>query len=217
MVSVCAIPSHEGALWFGTFGGGRHRLLEAGDYSETITRYMPRDGDARSLPSDIVLSLGVDRQDRLWVGTTAGLARWTGQDFERVALPGEVAAPTIFSVTPLGDELWVGASSGVFRRGADGTWEQPEWAAMFEAPSNMVFGMLAEPDGELWLASARQLWRVSPGAVPVPVTIGAKEPAVPMFQILRQPKGARWFPVPGVGLGDLQPDGPLVAPVEPEH
>src|SRR3546814_8533287 len=66
---VWAITSHEGALWFGTFGGGLHRLREAGDDSETITRYMPRDGDAPSLPSDIMPSLGVDRQDRPRVGT----------------------------------------------------------------------------------------------------------------------------------------------------
>ncbi|MGQ4661598.1 ATP-binding protein [Lysobacter sp. F6437] len=213
---VWAITSHDDALWFGTFGGGLHQLREDAG-GETITRYMPREGDPRSLPSDIVLSLGVDRQDRLWVGTTAGLARWTGRDFERVALPGEVAAPAIFSVTPLGDDLWVGASSGVFRRGPDGTWQRPEWAAMFEAPSNTVFGMLAEPDGGMWLASARQLWRVSPGAIPVPVPIGAKGPVMPMFQILRQSNGAMWFPVPGVGLGYLQPDWRRIAQFDREH
>src|SRR5690606_14429808 len=139
---IWAITSHDDALWFGTFGGGLHQLREDADGGETITRYMPSEGDPRSLPSDIVLSLGVDHQDQVWVVTTAGLARWTGRDFERVALPGEVTAPTIYSVTPLGDDLWIGASNGVFRRGPDGTWQRPEWAAMFEAPSNMVFGML---------------------------------------------------------------------------
>ncbi len=203
---VWAIASHDGALWFGTFGGGLHRL----DADGTITRYMPRDDDPRSLPSDTVLSLSVDNDQRLWIGTTRGLARWTGRDFERVALPGETPAPMIYSATPVGDSLWVGARSGPFRRDPDGSWHRPDWAAMFEAP-NTLFGVLAEPDGELWLASYRQLWRVSPGAVPVPVPIGAKGPVSPMYQMLRQPNGAMWFPVPGVGLGYLQPDWRRIA------
>ncbi|MGH8084062.1 MAG: ATP-binding protein [Lysobacter sp.] len=209
---VWAIASHHGALWFGTYGGGLHRL----DPDGTITRFMPRDGDLRSLPADTVLSLGVDARDRLWVGTTAGLARWTGRDFERVALPGNSPAPMVFSVSPVPDGIWIGASSGVFRRGPDGDWLRPEWAPMFESP-NTVFGVLAEPDGELWLASSRQLWRVTPGTVPVPVPIGAKGPVIPMFQMLRQANGAMWFPVPGVGLGYLQPDWRRIAQFDHER
>ena len=210
---VWAIASHDGAIWFGTFGGGLHRLHQGGGKDrgdDVITRYMPRDGDPRSLPSDIVLSLGVDRDDQLWVGTTAGLARWTGHDFERVALPGGATAPAIFSVTPVGDSLWVGASSGVFRRASDGSWHRPPWSAMFENP-NAVFSVVAEPGGELWLASQRQLWRVAPGGIPQPVQIGARGPVLPMYQILRQANGAMWFPVPGVGLGYLQPDWRRIA------
>jgi len=203
---VWAITSHRGALWFGTYGGGLHRL----DPDGTITRFMPRDGDPRSLPAATVLSLSVDASDRLWVGTTAGLARWDGDGFERVALPGDTPAPMVFSVSPVPGGIWVGANSGVFRRSAGGDWLTPAWSPMFETP-NTVFGVLAEPDGELWLASSRQLWRVSPGAVPLPVPIGAKGPVIPMFQMLRQSNGAMWFPVPGVGLGYLQPDWRRIA------
>src|SRR5690606_24613707 len=53
--------------------------------------------------------------------------------------------------------------------------------------------------------------------VPVPVPIGAKGPVLPMFQILRQPNGAMWFPVPGVGLGYLQPDWRRIAQFDREH
>ncbi len=207
---VWAITSHDGDLWFGTFGAGLHRLEGDG----TITRYMPDDDDPRSLPSDIVLSLSVDSDAQLWIGTTRGLARWTGRDFERVALPGEQPAPMIFSATPVGDSLWVGARSGPFRRDPDGSWHRPEWASMFEY-SNAIYSVLSEPDGELWLASYRQLWRVVPGAPPVPVPIGTKGPVSPMYQMLRQPNGAMWFPVPGVGLGYLQPDWRRIAQFSP--
>ena len=209
-----AIASHDGAVWFGTFGGGVHRLGTNADGSHgRITRFMPKDGDPRSLPSDTVLSLSVDARNRLWVGTTQGLARWTGRDFERVALPGEIPAPTIYSITPEGDAVWVGARSGLYRREADGRWMRPTWSSMFEWP-NVVFSVVPDHGGDhggYWLASRRNLWRVMPGAVPHPLPIGEHGPVRPMYQMLRQANGAMWFPVSGAGLGYLRPDWRRIA------
>ena len=205
-----AIASHRGDVWFGTFGGGLHRLSNVGDGSKgRITRFMPRPGDPRSLPADTVLSLSVDASGRLWVGTTQGVARWTGRDFERVALPGENPAPTIFSVTPEGRALWVGASTGAYRLEADGRWMRPRWSSMFEWP-NSVFSVVPDRGGH-WLASHRNLWRVMPGAVPHPVPIGEHGPVRPMYQMLKQSNGAMWFPVSGAGLGYLRPDWRRIA------
>lgn len=195
-----AIASDRGGVWFGTFGGGLHRL----DRSGRISRFMPRPGDPRSLPADTVLALNVDAGGRLWVGTTQGLARWTGRDFERIALPGDAPAPTIYSVTADGDAVWVGARSGLYRHEADGRWTRPAWSAMFAWP-NAVFNVVPDRGG-YWLASHRNLWRVSPGAVPHPVPIGEHGPVRPMYQMLKQANGAMWFPVAGAGLGYLRPD-----------
>ena len=214
-----AIASHGGAVWFGTFGGGLHRLDDAdrGDNDRRITRFMPKDGDPRSLPSDTVLSVSVDARGRLWVGTTQGLARWTGRDFERVPLPGDTPWPTIYSVTPDGDALWVGAGSGLHRFEADGRWTRPAWASMFAWP-NAVFSVVPDQGrdhdserGGHWLASHRNLWRATPGAVPHPVPIGEHGPVRPMYQMLRQSNGAMWFPVSGAGLGYLRPDWRRIA------
>ena len=205
-----AIASVAGATWFGTFGGGLYRLDEVGDGSTgRITAFMANDGDPRSLPSDTVLSLSVDARKRLWVGTTQGLARWTGRDFERIALPGDTTAPMIYSITPDGDALWVGARSGLYRYEADGRWTVPAWSSMFAWP-NAVFDVIADRDGH-WLASHRNLWRVTPGAAPHPVPIGEHGPVRPMYQMLRQANGAMWFPVSGTGLGYLRPDWRRVA------
>ena len=205
-----AIASVGGAVWFGTFGGGLHRLDAVGDGGRgRITAFMPNDGDRRSLPSDTVLSLSVDARNRLWVGTTQGLARWTGRDFERVPLPGAAPAPTVYSVTPDGDALWVGTHSGLYRYEANGRWTVPTWSSMFAWP-NAAFGIVADRGGH-WLASHRNLWRVTPGAVPHPVPIGEHGPVRPMYQMLRQANGAMWFPVSGAGLGYLRPDWRRIA------
>lgn len=203
---IWALASHEGALWLGGYGGGVSRMAADG----TITRFTASDENPRSLPSDIVLSLVVDEQGVLWAGTTKGLARWTGTDFERIALPGDHATPLIYSLAAFDGGLWVGAAEGVFRRTGDGRWDQPEWSAMFEQP-NAVLNMLPGEEGELWISSQRQLWRVVEGQVPVPVPIGAKGPAIAISEMAKQDSGAIWIPVPGVGLGYLPPDWRRIA------
>lgn len=202
---VWAITSCGGALWFGTFGGGLHRLLPGpGPEGDEIERFGPVEGDASSLPATTVLALACDSRDRLWAGTTAGLAMWNGRAFDRVPLPGEAPAPMVYSISVEGDGVWVGSRTGLFRRSGGGAWSQPPWSDMFAA-GNAVFSVVADGDA-YWLASQRHLWRAEPGRVPFPVSLGADGPVLALQQILRQDNGALWVPVGGVGAGYLRPD-----------
>ncbi|MBO7942098.1 hypothetical protein JTP77_040305, partial [Streptomyces sp. S9] len=88
------VASRNGEVWFGTYGGGLHRI----DRNGRIERFMPKDGDPRSLPSPTVLTLSYDARGDLWAGTFKGLARWTGHDFERIGLPGEDPTPWVFAI-----------------------------------------------------------------------------------------------------------------------
>lgn len=198
---VWALAAHRDALWFGTFGGGLHRMERDG----RIVRHVSQSGNPRSLPADTVLSLGVDDAGQLWVGTMAGLARWTGRDFERVALPGPQAGATVYSLTPDHGRLWVGTSTGLYRLEPEGRWHVPAWSAMFARP-NAVLSLASDRDGRYWLASQRRLWRAVPGGVPYPVAIGEHGPLRPIQQLLRQSDGALWMPVSGAGLGYLRAD-----------
>ncbi|RNF86524.1 hybrid sensor histidine kinase/response regulator [Lysobacter psychrotolerans] len=203
---VWAITSRGDEIWFGTFGGGLYRI--AGD--GRVSRFMPDPRDPHSLPSDTVLSLAFDPTGDLWIGTRAGLARWNGRTFDRLELPGESSAPMVYSVTPQGSALWVGARTGVFRREDDGRWTNPPWSAMFEAP-NAVFDVAPDGAGQYWLGSQRNLWHVVPGESPLPVTSGRQGPARAVTQVLRQKDGALWFPLAGRGLGYLRADWRRVA------
>jgi ligand-binding sensor domain-containing protein/signal transduction histidine kinase/CheY-like chemotaxis protein len=196
-----AIASRAGELWFGTYGGGLHRLGRDG----RITRFMPREGDPRSLPADTVMNLAFDAGGTLWIGTTAGVARWTGRDFERVTLPGDTPAPIVFSLTVDGDALWAGTSIGVFRRDHDGRWVAPSWSPMFERPNAMT-AIARDRDGQFWIGSQRGVWRTRPDGVPVPVHGNGPGIAKAVPSLLLQSDGALWAPVPGLGLGYLRPD-----------
>jgi ligand-binding sensor domain-containing protein/CheY-like chemotaxis protein/nitrogen-specific signal transduction histidine kinase len=196
-----AIASHDGALWFGTYGGGLHRLARDGH----ITRFMPIDNDPHSLPADTVMTLVFDAHGALWIGTTAGVACWDGRGFERIALPAKTPAPVVFSLTVDGDALWAGTSAGVFRRGPDGRWVPPSWSPMFERPNAMT-AIARDRDGQFWIGSQRGLWRTRADGIPAPVHGSGPGIAKAVPSLLLQDDGALWAPVPGVGLGYLRSD-----------
>src|SRR5690606_34540427 len=68
-------------VWFGTASSGLYRR----DPDGGIERFMPVEGDPRSLPSPAVSVVEVAPDGAIWVGTRGGAARWTGRDFERLA------------------------------------------------------------------------------------------------------------------------------------
>lgn len=204
---VWAIASRGDDVWFGTFGGGLHRMTDAGDLDgdPEIRRYMPDPEDTRSLPGESVLALQFDSSGRLWVGTMTGMAYWDGKGFERQQVPGKAATGFIFSLSADGDAMWIGANNGLHRREADGRWSALPWSGVFRAP-NPAYSVSRDLDGHHWIASAGGLWRLAPGGEPARVKVGTRGPVLPMFQLLQQEDGAVWFPVAGVGLGYLRPD-----------
>jgi signal transduction histidine kinase/CheY-like chemotaxis protein len=143
----------DGALWFGTYGGGLHRM----DRDGTITRYMPEPGNPRSLPADSVTHMATTRDGSLWVGTKAGLARWTGRDFERVPA-ALLPEPVINGLTAeLDGSLWISTNAGVVVRRADGRFEPAPWKV---GESDQVLGMmLRDEQGGYWLDTRSGLGR----------------------------------------------------------
>jgi len=198
-----AMASRGGDLWFGTGGGGLHRLGNDGK----ITRWTT---EAGGLPSDTILALAFDAAGVLWIGTDAGLARFDGARITPVALPGDTGAPLVYSLTRDGNALWVGTDAGVFERRHDGRWVSPDWSPMFERP-NALTSIARDRDGALWIGSQRGLWRAFPGATPIPVATGGPGIAKAVQSLLLQEDGALWTPVAGAGLGFLRSDWRRVA------
>jgi ligand-binding sensor domain-containing protein len=93
--AIAETPDRQ--LWFGTFGGGLYRL----DRDGHLARFLPQPGQADALPAENVLALAVDGRGQLWVGTTAGVSRWTGQGFETLPA-GVLSGEVIFSLSAEG-------------------------------------------------------------------------------------------------------------------
>jgi ligand-binding sensor domain-containing protein len=66
------------------------------------------------LPSDRILSLAIDRDGRVWVGTDAGLAIITADGIERYATADGLASNSIRDIV-LNDngEGWLATPSGI--------------------------------------------------------------------------------------------------------
>jgi signal transduction histidine kinase/ActR/RegA family two-component response regulator len=189
--------TRDGALWFGSYGGGLYRL----DARDRFTRFLPAGGRADALPAADVPALAVDAAGTLWVGTTDGLARWTGAGFERVprgALPGE----EIYSLS--GDRdgtLWIGTSAGLAHRFADGRIEAPAWAATL--PDPVVATTLVDQGGTRWFGTRRGLVAMRDGGVDaLPSAPGAGRS---IFATLEDREGGLWFGTQSNGLLRLPP------------
>ncbi|WNH47828.1 ATP-binding protein [Stenotrophomonas aracearum] len=147
----------DGALWFGTYEGGLHRL----DRDGVITRFMPEPGNKRSLPAASVTHMATTRDGSLWVGTKAGLARWTGRDFERVPMS---RLPTAFInglTAELDGSLWISTVAGTVVRRPDGSFEPAPWKV--DAGDQVLGMMLRDEQGGYWLDTQSGLGRVYQG------------------------------------------------------
>ncbi len=150
--SVTGTP--DGAIWFGTSNAGLHRLSSDG----VITRFMPREGDPRSLPGAEVTHLALGPDGSLWVATQNGAARWTGRDFERVPVSA-LNSPSVDGLAVEADgSVWMGTPLGVSQRTPSGKFISSPWRAHGD---ETVFKVLnRDRSGDYWLDIVEGLGRI---------------------------------------------------------
>ncbi|MCW4454977.1 ATP-binding protein [Flavobacterium sp. MXW15] len=149
---VWALAYAEQSLWVGTSGGGLCRRDEDG----IITRYHAEENDPRSLPDDTIYSMLADEQGRVWIGTSAGLARWDGDGFRRIA-PAQLGDKNVFRLSRETDgTVWAGTSNGLYRVDGDGRAHAATWAQGAQARAAMV---LHDRHGGYWVGTANGLFR----------------------------------------------------------
>ncbi len=191
--------AHQGnTVWFGTYEGGLYRLQPDG----SIAGFHDDPDVANGLPSDTIISLAVDANGSLWIGTDKGLAVLRDGQPHAVHLPGADGPPLVYSLSVASDGLWVGTSKGIWRRDAAGAWSQPEWSSMFERP-NAVKAIVRDHEGSYWIVSQRGLWRQQGGTPPTPESGTSLGGLRSISTLLLQPDGMLWVGVQGSGLGYL--------------
>ena len=140
-------------LWVGTFGDGLWRTRGG----QVVERATLRTG----LSSDSVLALIEDRDSNIWVGTTAGLHRFT----TRRLTPAEDVGFVLAVEPATGGGMWVATTAGIFR--STSAFDRPPAHSPVATPQVRSFS--TGEDGTLWIGAAGGLWRLDPTG-PVLVT-----------------------------------------------
>ena len=144
------------ALWVGTYSQHVARL----DLATGRIRRFPVTGDPITTPRRQVLAL-LARQDKVWVGTLAGLERLdpaTGGHDVVLRLDPELAAKAPWQALAAGPDgaIWYAAPSGLYRVGQRGGIERI-------GPAVAVRSLLFDHAGRLWVGSADGLYRLQDG------------------------------------------------------
>jgi signal transduction histidine kinase/ligand-binding sensor domain-containing protein len=142
----------NGDLWIGTRDAGLFHS-RAGQTNQ-ITK---------GLPDLKVNALVAGKDNQLWVGTDAGVARWDGTKLTREGVPTSLDGIQVLALTLDRDaNLWVGTNSrGLIRVNAQGA------AFLDDAPehtNDAVTAVFEDREGNIWAASAGVLERLRDSA-----------------------------------------------------
>ncbi len=128
------LEDHSGHLWVGTYGGGLNLLDRA---SGQFTRYQYDPANPTSLSNNDIYSLYEDNEGALWIATANG-------GLNKLVLASETASPNATPApgSPAVQFVRFGQAEGLI--------------------SNVVYGILPDEEGNLWLSTSKGLSRFNP-------------------------------------------------------
>ncbi len=182
VLSVC--EDTNGAIWIGTAGGGLCRWAEgkisrypvgSNASANFVFSIYPRadgglwlsvaegeilhqfqDDQMQRVTWEVhgVKCILTDRAGRVWMGTKAGLALWSGNDRRYLSTNNNVALPAVRALAQTPDgEVWAGADDGTLYRCETNRLEafRPR-DALAEQP---IYSLAADESGSLWAGTFR--------------------------------------------------------------
>jgi ligand-binding sensor domain-containing protein/signal transduction histidine kinase len=171
--AICE-DSRGAGLWIGTYGGGLNRFDRA---TAQFTHFVNDPQDAHSLSHNRVWSIYEDRAGTLWIGTSGGLnklVRGEGTDgknerFVRfVHDPGDSqslshnAVFVIYEDSRRDGTLWIGTYGGGLNQFDRAAGKFTRYTTKDGLPNDVVYGIMEDGDGHLWLSTNYGLSRFNP-------------------------------------------------------
>jgi signal transduction histidine kinase/ligand-binding sensor domain-containing protein len=169
------LEARDGTRWVATGAGiarmRRERLITPeggpGELFEPVS-FELREGEGRL----DALVLHQDAAGAIWAGSGRGLWRLDGEDspsiFRRVTLPNGAGTSSPGIVRDLKDAagggLWIAATSGLYRRSADGATER--FILITSEAESEVRAILPDAEGRIWIGHDEGLVIFAPPAAP---------------------------------------------------
>ena len=157
-------PMPNGTLWVGSYDLGLYQLKGF----QEVAHFLEHPDARAKIPSNHITSLLKDSQDRLWVGTSRGLALYEAasnrfdvyqQDPSDLRSLGSNEVQCLFEDRR--GVMWVGHRAGVSRFGLNETWfTQYRHRAndKLSLGHDAVFGLTTAADDTLWIGTAGGLF-----------------------------------------------------------
>ena len=150
----CLRETADGTLWIGTIGQGAYTWR-----NKRVTALESTRPDGLKLPSKTVLSLFEDGERNVWVGTQAGVVRFSRSLVELVPLPNASDSDFETISRDRDDTLWVAGTN--LSHLTNGVAVPTNFASLGGARVRNVF---RAQDGTLWVGTdGRGLFRLGPG------------------------------------------------------
>ena len=177
--------------------------------------------DPASLPGNVLETLLVDSQDRVWLGANgAGLILFDVQrtGFQRFPKLEAACPQQVWALAEIEQELWVGSSgSGICRMHRDGRVSRYQHVRgdPFSLPDDTIYSLLAGRGGSLWVGTADGLARRDPATghfvrIASPLLAGKS-----VIRMSRDRDGGLWAGTEN-GLYRVLDDGQVLAAPWPE-
>jgi ligand-binding sensor domain-containing protein/signal transduction histidine kinase len=204
------IITPQEALASSGVGLDRERMLWYRTKNHSVGRMRVRDSQQLSrptLPSGLrVNALTADREQRIWLGTSNGLAMWNGSAFDEIPLPAESQDQAVMQVAPADDgAMWMRTGGGFLKYDAGkwlipGPWKGPPISRMRE------IGLFPDREGGLWISSYGQgLWHIDSGGRTVEVDWKDGLPNKRIECWYEDREGNVWVGLTGSGLVRVRP------------
>lgn len=171
------LSDQSGVLWIGTIGGGLNRFEEK---SGRFIRYRYQPADPNSLSDDRVYTIYEDRQGTVWVGTFGGglnrvfvptsadgVKNYDGLYFisyqHQATDSASLSDNRVMAICESQDgALWVGTFGGGLNQFDRRTGKFTRFGRDHGLPSEVVYGILEDARGNLWISSNNGLSRFNP-------------------------------------------------------
>lgn len=143
----------EGALWFGSWGGGLTRFSRG--RFDAFTK-------SEGLSDDTVNVITQDRDGRIWIGTgEGGINAWKDGKFTAYTTKQGLSHNRVHALCPTHDgSLWIGSDGGLDRL-RDGKITSPEQPK--DLKKNGIFALYEDERGVLWVGSNHGLYSYKDG------------------------------------------------------
>ncbi|MEM0952819.1 MAG: two-component regulator propeller domain-containing protein [Pseudomonadota bacterium] len=156
------LQDEDGRIWIATYGGGLNEYLGEGRFQR-----FPQPTESQSqLPANYLVDIEQDGAGGLWLASDGGGVLHFDPDTGTFATlqvdedGGDLSLDRVICLLQTEQALWIGTRDNGLIRYQDQQWRH--FGSEQGLPSNAIYGLLEDTEGNIWISHTRGLTRLRP-------------------------------------------------------